>query len=184
MKLKSTYPNMVIVLTLICAISSLALAVTYGGTKDQIAAIQQQLKMDLITQVLPEFDNDPDSEKVLIEGATLYPGKKDGKLIGVAVQAVSPIGYGGNVSIMAGFDPQGNILGVQVLSHAETPGLGSNMTKPKFLNQFIGKTPTSFTLKVKKDGGDVDALTAATISSRAFSDALSRAWEAYQKGSF
>jgi Na+-translocating ferredoxin:NAD+ oxidoreductase subunit G len=76
---------------------------------------------------------------------------------------------------MAGFLPDGSIYKVTVLDHKETPGLGTKMTDLKFSRQFLGKNPDSFKLLVKKDGGQVDAITAATISSRAYCDALQRA---------
>ena len=72
---------------------------------------------------------------------------------------------------MAGFLPNGSIHNVTVLQHKETPGLGTKMSEPKFSDQFPGKNPANFSLKVKKDGGQVDAITAATISQRAY-DAL------------
>jgi len=184
MKLKSTYPNMVIVLTLICIISGLVLAVTYGQTKDTIAQIQQEQKMELMAQVLPPFDNNPEEDKIVLDSGIIYPGYQGDQLVGFAVQAVSPQGYGGNIEILAGFSPEGDILGVKVLKHTETPGLGSKLTNSEFLNQFTGKNPETYRLAVKKDGGDVDSLTAATVSSRAFSDALSRGWDALSKEVF
>jgi len=83
---------------------------------------------------------------------------------------------------MAGFMPDGTIAGISVLDHKETPGLGTKMTEPGFKGQFTGKNPGEFMLKVKKDGGQVDAITAATISSRAFCDAVQRAYNTLQKG--
>ena len=76
---------------------------------------------------------------------------------------------------MIGFDAKGVIQKINVLEHSETPGLGTKMEEPKFKDQFLGKSPETFRLRVKKDGGDVDGITAATISSRAFSDAVERA---------
>ena len=73
-------------------------------------------------------------------------------------------------------------INITVLEHKETPGLGTKMTEPLFKNQFIQKNPSEFILKVKKDGGPVDAITAATISSRAFCDAVQRAYNTLQKG--
>ena len=83
---------------------------------------------------------------------------------------------------MVGFDESGNILDVSVLEHKETPGLGTKMDDDKFKEQFRGKNPEEFNLEVKKDGGEVDAITAATISSRAFSDGVQRAYDALQEG--
>jgi electron transport complex protein RnfG len=84
---------------------------------------------------------------------------------------------------MVGFTPDGKIYNTSVLEHKETPGLGDKMDirKSPWPKQFEGVNPSDFNLKVKKDGGDVDAITAATISSRAFCDAIDRAWKAYQK---
>ena len=83
---------------------------------------------------------------------------------------------------MAGFKPDGTIINITVLEHKETPGLGTKMTEPKFKDQFSDKNPEQFILKVKKDGGPVDAITAATISSRAFCDAVQRGYNTLQKG--
>ena len=97
--------------------------------------------------------------------------------MGYAVKTFTDKGFGGHVEMMAGFLPDGTIYNVIVLQHKETPGLGTKMTEPKFSNQFLGKNPASFKLKVKKDGGQVDAITAATVSSRAYCDALQRAFD-------
>jgi electron transport complex protein RnfG len=77
---------------------------------------------------------------------------------------------------MAGFKPDGTIFNIAVLEHKETPGLGTKMSEPSFKDQFMEKNPSDFLLIVKNDGGPVDAITAATISSRAFCDAVQRAY--------
>ena len=112
----------------------------------------------------------------------IYPAKKNGEIVGYAVNTYTSIGFSGNISLMAGFKTDGTILSITVLDHKETPGLGTKMTEPEFKEQFTGKNPAEFTLKVKKDGGPVDAITAATISSRAFCDAVQRAYNTLQKG--
>ena len=86
---------------------------------------------------------------------------------------------------MVGFLPDGTIRNISVLEHAETPGLGDKMEKKKssWSEQFNGKNPESYKLQVTKDGGSVDAITAATISSRAYADAVDRAYKAYKKNS-
>ena len=89
-------------------------------------------------------------------------------------------GFGGKIELMVGMLQNGIINKVSVLSQAETPGLGANMVNDKFKGQFDGKDPQTFTLKVKKDGGDVDAITAATISSRAVSEAIQRAVDGFE----
>ena len=82
---------------------------------------------------------------------------------------------------MVGFNSEGIINNTAVLEHKETPGLGTKMKEPKFKDQFMGIDPGNFDLKVKKDGGDVDAITAATISSRAYSEAVDMAYQTYLK---
>ena len=83
---------------------------------------------------------------------------------------------------MVGLNPDGSIYDSSVLDHAETPGLGTKMDLPKFKDQYKGKDPAANNIKVTKDGGEIDAITAATISSRAFTDAIQRAYDAYMKG--
>jgi len=101
----------------------------------------------------------------------------------VAINTFTNEGFSGNIELMVGFLEDGTIYNTAVLSHKETPGLGDKMDKKKsnFPDQFSGKNPAEFNLKVKKDGGDVDAITAATISSRAFCDALTRAYKTLEK---
>jgi electron transport complex protein RnfG len=183
-KIESTFLNMFIVLTAIALISALALGFTYNQTKDLIDAAKIEKKNKAIKEVIPvSFDNDPNSEVVSIEefeGVEIYPAKKDGEIVGIAIKTYSNNGFSGYVSIMIGFDINGNISVTSVLEHGETPGLGSKMVEDKFQNQFKDKNPENYTLKLKKDGGNVDAITAATISSRAFCDAMRRAYDVYK----
>ena len=103
-------------------------------------------------------------------------------IVGYAVNSYTNNGFSGYISLMAGFKPDGSVIGISVLEHKETPGLGTKMTEPEFKEQFTGKNPGESMLKVKKDGGDIDAITAATISSRAFCDAVQRAYNTLKKG--
>ena len=180
-KLPSTFFNMVVVLTVIAAISSLALGFTYSFTKDAIAQVGVKRTLKALGEVLPEFNNNPNEEQYTIEGdpdITVYPAKKDGQTVGTAEKSYSDNGFNERIWIMMGFDAENKINGVSILGHKETPGLGSKMAEPKFKNQFKGKDPSAFKLKVKKDGGDVDAISAATISSRGFCDAAQKAYNA------
>ncbi len=186
-KLPSTFANMVIVLTLVSVVSALALAFTYSKTKDAIAQVGVKKTLKALQQVLPEFNNDPIGEKYILAGEEfkdieLYPAKKDGQLIGTAVQTFSNNGYGGRIILIVGFDNENKISGISVVQQTETPGLGNKMNDLSFKNQFKGQDPSVFKLKVKKDGGDVDAISAATISSRAFSEAVERAYRALIQG--
>ena len=109
---------------------------------------------------------------------------KNEKLIGTAVSTFTNQGFSGEIKLMVGFLPDGTIHNISVLEHKETPGLGDKMQKSKsdWSVQFNGKDPANFQLLVTKDGGDVDAITASTISSRAFCDAVQRAYNAYMEG--
>jgi Na+-translocating ferredoxin:NAD+ oxidoreductase subunit G len=109
----------------------------------------------------------------------LYPAYKNGTLVGTAVKTYTNKGFSGFISIMVGITPEGKIFNTKVMEQKETPGLGSKMNDAKFHDQFNEKNPAEYNLSVKKDGGDVDAITAATISSRAFCDAVGRAYKAY-----
>ncbi len=186
-KVESTFLSMVLTLLLVTLIASAALAYVYKITKGPIEQSLLKKKLDAIGQVVPGFTNDPNADmyKVMAYDNTdsleVYPAKKDGKLIGYAVKTFTNKGFGGLVELMVGFSPDLVIQNIAVLSHSETPGLGSKMTTPKFKDQFNGKNPKDFKLVVKKDGGDVDAITAATISSRAFCDAVDRAYKTLLK---
>jgi len=175
---------MVLSLGIISLTAAILLSLTYVTTKPAIEAGRQAKRISALKVVLPDFDNDPLAESFTrndTPDAVFYPATKGGVTVGTAVQATSPQGFSGDVIIMSGFTPEGLIYKVSVLSQKETPGLGTKMTLPDFLNQFEGKD-TGDGLKVKKDGGSVDALTAATISSRAAVDAINRAAQALKKG--
>ncbi len=182
-RIESSFFNMLVVLTIICAISAFSLSYTYNQTKEIIAAANKELV--IIRQIVPDFDNDPIAEQYTVapfENVTLYPVKLNGQLNGTAVKTFSTEGYSGLIWLMVGFDADGKIYDVAVLEHQETPGLGSNMELPSFKDQFKGKSPEAFKLAVTKDGGDVDAITGATITSKAFCDAVEKAYSAYKQG--
>lgn len=186
-KTESTFRNMVLALTLIALGASACLGFVYEFTKNPIELSNLNKKLEAIKQVVPEFDNNPNAEMFRLptgEGDSLdiYPAKKDNVTIGYAVNTFTKKGFAGNISLMVGFKPDGTIINITVLQQKETPGLGTKMTEPTFKDQFNEKNPSNFILKVKKDGGPVDAITAATISSRAFCDAVQRAYNTLQKG--
>jgi electron transport complex protein RnfG len=186
-KAESTLKNMLLSLTFISMGAAIALGFAYEYTKKPIEASNLNRQLEAIRQVVPEFNNNPADEMFKLpseEGDSLevYPSKMDGKINGYAIKTYSEKGYAGTITIMAGFKPDGTIINISVLEQKETPGLGTKMAEPKFKDQFKDKNPSSFTLKVKKDGGQVDAISAATISSRAFSDAVSKAYKTFMKG--
>ena len=104
-----------------------------------------------------------------------------GQDLGAAVESTTG-GFGGDLKVLVGFDPEGNILGYTLLEHAETPGLGAKADKwfqKGEKGDIIGKNPAE-PLVVSKDGGQVDAITASTITSRAFLLAVNNAYNAYK----
>ena len=171
-KLESNFTNMVVVLFSVTLIASAAVGYVYSLTAGPIEAAKQAKQVNAIREVIPgEFDNDPNADvwkSQTADGGELefYPAKKNGELIGTAVKTYTNNGFGGKIWLMVGFNPDGSVANYSVLEHKETPNGKGNIT---------GKTPGTQGLKVSKDGGDVDAITAATISSRAFLDAVNRA---------
>lgn len=182
-KLESTMKNMILSLTLISMVMSAALTFVYLQTKGPIELATKQKEINAIKQVSPDFDNDPLANARTMDGVTIYPVEKQDVPAGLAVKTYSDKGFAGHIELMAGFRSDGTINNIAILQHKETPGLGTKMAEPKFLNQFLDKNPGSFKLKVKKDGGQVDAITAATVSSRAFCDAMQRAYDAFNQAS-
>ena len=178
-KLKSTWYNMVGVLTLIAVLAGAALGYVNEMTKGPIAQIKEQQLADGIKAVLnaaevkveePEVIANPDGKTETV----IYRTDK-----GVAVKAQDANGFGGTLTVLVGFDGNGSIQGYQVLESSETPGLGA---KASFWFQkgekgdIIGKNPGQDNMTVSKDGGDVDAITASTITSRAFLRAVNMAY--------
>jgi len=183
--LESTFINMALVLVSIAFLSSASLAYVYKLTKDKIEVSKKLKQLEAIKEViLPDYSNSPSEEMYKIkieEGGELecYPARQNGELKSVAVKTYTKNAFGGEMWLMVGMLPDGTINKVSVIDQKETPGLGTKVTEEKFKTQFMGKNPSSFKLKVKKDGGDVDAITAATISSRAVCDAIERAYKAF-----
>jgi Na+-translocating ferredoxin:NAD+ oxidoreductase subunit G len=187
-KKESTLFNMVSSLVVVTLVASTALGYVYELTKGPIAAARLAKKIRAIDEVVVTYDNNPVEEmyKIALDGTgdslEVYPARQDGKLVASAIRSYSPKGYGGNVWLMVGLLPNGDINNITVLEHKETPGLGTKMNDEAFKAQFIGKNPESFDMKVKKDGGEVDALTGATITTRAFGQAAQIAFDMYMKG--
>jgi len=186
-KTESTFRNMVLSLTLISLSAAVCLGFVYEFTKEPIELSNLNKKLEAIKQVVPEFNNNPNDDRYMLptgEGDSLeiYPARMDDLIVGYAVNTYSKNGFSGNIGLMAGFKPDGTIINITVLEQKETPGLGTKMAEPKFKDQFNDKNPEQYKLKVKKDGGPVDAITAATISSRAFCDAVQRGYNTLQKG--
>ncbi len=181
-KKNPTIVQMVVVLLLIAVICSAGVAAIYDATKDTIQQQKDEKEQSSLKLVLPEHDNDPTKETVTITLSgtdyLCYVAKKDGKPVGYAVKAGNMNGYNGHVEVLTGFKPDGTIINTQATVLAETPGLGQKAIEPKYHDQFNDKNPNAFRLTVKKDGGDVDAISAATITSRAYAHAVQTAYDA------
>ena len=176
-------------LTLICLTVALLLTQVHKMTAKPIAEAKALKLQEAISEVVPEFDNDPVAESYKIadnngDSLQVYPAKKGEEPVGFAINSYSNNGFSGNMQIMVGFDMKHQIVNYAVLQHAETPGLGSkvsewfrDITKPN--QSVIGRDLSKGTLAVSKDGGEIDAITPSTITSRAFMEAVNRAYTAY-----
>jgi electron transport complex protein RnfG len=179
--------KMSVVLTVLSGFSGGLLAAIKNGTKDRIE--YQQLKFvkgPAIVAILEGASNDPIVDRFKIKDEdgverSFFVGEFDGKTPGVAFES-SGKGFGGDIGVMVGVNTADDkILGVGVTTHSETPGVGAKAkTDPKFVAQFKGM-PLVETFKVTADGGQVDALSGATVTSRGVSAALTDAGKIYQR---
>lgn len=171
-KIASTLPNMLISLTLIAVISAGLLAWVKTITDEPIRLAEEKKQTEALMQVLPAFDN---IENITDGDALLFKAYQNNQWVGTAVQCTA-MGFNGEVQVIAGFDNKHTLVNYVVLKQAETPGLGTKMVD-WFKNALVGRVmDLNAPLKVKQDGGDVDAITAATISSRAFLKAVNDAY--------
>ncbi len=178
-KLSSTLTNMVLSLTLITMFAAAILASIYLLTKDTIEAQKTAKQTEAIGKVLPAQEGLTILDAEQKDDLTIYKAcNAEGELVGTAVET-SANGFNGALRVMVGFDKDGNIVDYIVLEQQETPGLGANMPlwfkTDKNDQSIIGRNVFTDNLTVKKDGGSVDAITAATITSRAFLLAINKA---------
>lgn len=190
-KLQSTFKNMFLSLFVICFVVAVLLAQVNKMTAKPIADAKALQLENAIKEVVPEFDNSPIKESYFMsdsqgDSLIVYPAKKGDEIVGFAINSYSGNGFSGNIQIMIGFDINNKIVNYSVLEHSETPGLGSKMaewfkdtTKPS--QSVLGRDLSQGNLSVTKDGGSVDAITASTITSRAFLEAINRAYSVYSK---
>ena len=186
-----------LILTAITVVAGLLLGVVYGVTKDPIAKAQEEAKQEAFRSVLSdaetfesdtEFDADAASALLKENGYTsddiseVAEGKdSSGETVGYVVNVTSHEGYGGDIDISVGIREDGTVTGIEMLSISETAGLGMRAKEPSFYNQFAGQQAEKF--YVSKDGGDgqpIDALSGATITSRAVTGAVNTALGYYQ----
>jgi electron transport complex protein RnfG len=181
--------RLALALTLITAGAGLILSMVEAVTREPIAEQRRLETLRALQAVLPPVDNSPDQDIVkLITGQdkrgrdvrrTFYRGRQAAELSGIAFEVVAPDGYSGNIAVMVGIDPQGTVAGIEILSHNETPGLGDKIALPVFKDIFVGKNLQNADWRVKKDGGEFDQITGATISPRAVVGAVQKGLEFY-----
>jgi electron transport complex protein RnfG len=184
-KKESTFLSMLATFFVVTLVAAGLLGSVFALTKEPIRLAELKKKNEAIQVVVPGFDNEPSQEveRIFMDGDSLYlyTARKGEEILGTAVETFTNKGFSGEFKLMVGFAPDGSIIDVAVIKNAETPGLGDKMEKGKsdFSVQFMGKHPDTFNLAVKKDRGDVDAITASTITSRAYCDAVTRAYRAF-----
>ncbi len=184
-KKESTFLNMTMTLFAITLVAGVSLGFINDITKGPKAKAKLERKISALKNVLPEFNNNPVEDVKLIksdlakDSVEIYAAFLNENQTGTAIVGSSEKGFSGLVKIMVGFNSDGSIKNIAVLEQKETPGLGTKMKDEKFIKQFRGKHPSTFNLKVIKDQGDVDALTGATISTRAFSEATQMAYDVF-----
>ena len=197
-----------LVLCLVCAAAAGIMGSAAALTKEPIAKAKRMKVADGLRQVLPAFDNDPMQDARKIGDVQFYHAVKDGKTVGYAAETRVSSGYGGKIEALISFHPDGTIRTFIITGHSETPGLGSNAadrvrkktlaglirgekTPPglppnRILDQYAGhsksaRDPWKQPWKLKKDGGDADYITGATISSRAVNELAWKAVSAFEK---
>ena len=174
----SSLKNMALCLTAVCLVCSAVVGLAYVVTKAPIEAAAQAKTTASIAAVLPAFTGTPEQGSVSVDGADYTYYRTDS---GFAIISTTS-GFGGPLTLMVGIAADGSIHNTAVLSHSETPGLGAKCTTDAhFIGQFRGFDPKSKSLSVKKDGGDLDAITASTITSRAYALAVAQAVKVYNQ---
>ncbi|MEN8222964.1 MAG: RnfABCDGE type electron transport complex subunit G [Acidobacteriota bacterium] len=179
------YLKMVVVLTLIAMVCGFLLSAVKTLTHEKIEQqILVNVKGPALNNVLSQSTNNPidDRMNIELEGITytVFIGKKEDRLYAVAFESEGN-GFGGKIGIMIGIDiEKSSISGIGILTHQETPGLGSRISEMSFTDRFKGKF-LSDNFKVKKDSGDIDAISGATNSSRGVCSAVESGVELYSK---
>lgn len=177
MAAKSTLPNMVLCLGVTCLLCSAILGVAYAVTEKPIREAAAAKTSRSIGEVLPAFTS---VEEITDGDVTYFKAMADDALVGYAIRSTVS-GFGGPLTLLVGITADGKVYNTTVLSHSETPGLGAKCTSDqKFMAQWKGLDPSVATLSVKKDGGSIDAITASTITSRAYTQAVANALDVFR----
>ena len=180
-KAQSTLINMLLSLTAIALVAAFALAAVNAVTEEPIAQAQEAKVQAAIKAVLPNFDK---LEAKEIDGNNINVAyDAEGNMVGAAIEAGNDNGFGGHLPVMVGFDKEGNVYGYSILESHETPGLGAKAGEwfVKGGKGDIISVDHARPLTVKKDGGDVDAISGSTITSRAFLTAVNDAYQVFTK---
>lgn len=185
-KISSSLFNMIFVLVTVSGLSAIILGLANKYTIRPIQDAKDNRELKAITEVLPgEFDNNPFLDRFTIkseegdDNLELYIARKDNKVSSVAIKTYTNKAFGGRIEMIVGFFLDGSINKFKITEHKETPGLGTKVMDEKFSKQLEEFNPRYHIMKVKQDGGEVDAVTAATISSRAVLDAIQRAYDRF-----
>ena len=170
-----------LILFLICAVATTLLALTNDVTAPKIQELAAQTELAARKKVLADAEEFVQQDSINLDGKEYecFKGVKGDEVTGYVFTTAAK-GYGGDIKVMTGVDAQGKVSGVEILEISETAGLGMNAKKPDFLNQFIGKTFEIFVSKDKPGENSVDALTGATISSRAVTSAVNNALRLFE----
>ena len=180
--------RMIAVMTLFSSISALGLAAFSNHTLPIIKETEKAMMVSRLKTVIPDqdppdpcrpaeagYDNDPSKNAVCVGGKEVFRCTKGDETVGYAFTTVGENAYAGTLTCLVGIKPDGTITGFEIVQSGETPGLGSEASKCVWRKQMMGKGPSDMTWKVKKDGGDVDAISGATITSRAVINCVTKA---------
>ena len=185
MKIDRDQWQIVVALVAVAVVATVLLGLVDMFTRAPIQAAQREALHNALIQVLPEYANDPQKDVVVFgkerDVIEIYPAfDGQGKLTGLAWEAVAPDGYSGSIRILLGIYPDGRIHAIRVTNHKETPGLGDGIVNNQaWLKSFSGRELEGTVWAVKKDGGEFDQFTGATITPRAVVKAVKRALEFY-----
>ncbi|MDX8413198.1 MAG: RnfABCDGE type electron transport complex subunit G [Mariprofundales bacterium] len=160
--------KMVAALVIVVALGAMLLALAHHWSKGPIAQAQEDALHQMLLQVLPQHDNAPVRTTITEDGRTVYIARSHGDIVGFSWSIVAPDGYQGAISILLGVDASGAVYAIRVIAHRETPGLGDGIVNNHYwIDQFVGQSLDSIRWLVRKDGGDFDQFTGATITPRA-----------------
>lgn len=179
--MKNSFLNMVLALGGVTLVCGAGVSLVYSLTEEPRRLAREADVRTGMMEVLPEFDG-MDSKTFRVDGGevVVHTAERGGRTVGYAVETFTNRGFSGEIRMIVGFTPDAGVADVKVLEHAETPGFGDKITEPDnpLLMSIRGRRLSDMRLAVRRDGGDIDALTGATVTSRAYVDAVARAYNA------